>query len=507
MGIPAAQYLRMSTDLQKYSFDNQRSGISDYANVHGFEIVRTYSDAAKSGLLLKNRDGLKSLLRDVVENPQYRAILVYDVSRWGRFQDVDESAYYEFVCKSAGVPVHYCAELFKNDNSIADSVFKSLKRAMAAEYSRELGEKVYAGQKRLIMLGYKMGGKPTYGLRRLLLAADGSPKQLLGRGQRKSLDEEHVILIPGPAEEVAVVRRIFAMAVAGYSPMKIASTLNEEDVRFADYRKSWDRQNVRNLIRNPVYTGLNVWGRSYQRLHCKIIRRPPSEWVSKPDAFTRFISQEMFEDAQKALKHHRTDEELLQLLREVWEKEGELSQQVLARSRRYPSYTNLRERFGTFEGALNLIGYRCKGKHKKGLKNSHLRKLRKDLLERLKQLFPKRIELLVNHRSSGNYLRLDGAMHISVTLAVPRLTSADTFSWRMQPRKAERLNLTLVCYLDTRRKRVDRMYFVNGFPGFPRIFTVSPERGTPRHWELRRLRQFCMLAREITRVQPIESAS
>ena len=38
------------------------------------------------------------------------AILVYYVSRWGSFQDTDESAHYEFACKSAGVPVHYCAE-------------------------------------------------------------------------------------------------------------------------------------------------------------------------------------------------------------------------------------------------------------------------------------------------------------------------------------------------------------------------------------------------------------
>src|SRR5207253_367171 len=103
---------------------------------------------------------------------------------------------YEFVCKSAGVPVHYCAEQFRNDNSVFDSILKSLKRAMAAEYSRELGEKVYAGQKRLILSGYKMGGKPTYGLRRLLLMADGTPKQLLSRGQRKYLDEQHVTLVP-----------------------------------------------------------------------------------------------------------------------------------------------------------------------------------------------------------------------------------------------------------------------------------------------------------------------
>ena len=87
--VPAAQYLRMSTDHQQYSLDNQSDAITRYATEHPFQVIKTYSDPAKSGLRLKNRAGLKQLLEDVVddEKPQFRAILVYDVSRWGRFQD------------------------------------------------------------------------------------------------------------------------------------------------------------------------------------------------------------------------------------------------------------------------------------------------------------------------------------------------------------------------------------------------------------------------------------
>ena len=39
-------------------------------------------------------------------------ILVYDVSRWGRSQDADESAYYEYIGKRANIRVHYCAAAF-----------------------------------------------------------------------------------------------------------------------------------------------------------------------------------------------------------------------------------------------------------------------------------------------------------------------------------------------------------------------------------------------------------
>jgi predicted site-specific integrase-resolvase len=125
--IPAAQYLRMSTEHQQYSLENQTAAIQKYSESHGFQVVRTYSDAAKRGLVLRHRKGLQQLLQDVVSGTHnYRVILVYDVSRWGRFQDTDESAHYEFLCKSVGVPVHYCAETFANDGIRADIVMESI---------------------------------------------------------------------------------------------------------------------------------------------------------------------------------------------------------------------------------------------------------------------------------------------------------------------------------------------------------------------------------------------
>jgi len=149
-------------------------------------------------VILANDRGLQQLLRDVVGTPLFRAILVYDVSRWGRFQDTDESAHYEFLCKAAGVPVHYCAESFANDGTLSSLLMKTLKRGMAAEYSRELSVKVLAGQKRLACLGYKQGGVPGYGLRRMLVASDGTPKQLLANGERKSIATDRVTLVHGP---------------------------------------------------------------------------------------------------------------------------------------------------------------------------------------------------------------------------------------------------------------------------------------------------------------------
>jgi DNA invertase Pin-like site-specific DNA recombinase len=122
----------MSTDLQQYSTENQLDKIKRYADQRDFRIIRIVEDAGRSGLTLDNRDGLQDLMRVVQSgSADFEAILVYDVSRWGRFQDADEGAYYEHLCSRAGIRVHYCGEQFDNDGSIGSILLKNVKRVMA----------------------------------------------------------------------------------------------------------------------------------------------------------------------------------------------------------------------------------------------------------------------------------------------------------------------------------------------------------------------------------------
>ena len=204
----------MSTEHQKYSTENQGEIIRRYAEQRGLTLVRTYEDSGKSGLRIDGRDALKRLIDDVRSGAaDFSAILVYDVSRWGRFQDADESAYYEFICKEAGITVHYCAEQFENDGSLSSTIIKSMKRAMAGEYSRELSAKVFTGQCRLIGLGFRQGGMAGYGLRRQLIDEHRQPKGELPIGAQKSLQTDRVILVPGPPDEIETVRRMYRMFV------------------------------------------------------------------------------------------------------------------------------------------------------------------------------------------------------------------------------------------------------------------------------------------------------
>src|SRR5690348_3445927 len=200
----------MSTEHQKYSTENQADAIRQYAAQRGIEIVRTYADEGKSGLRLDGRDALKRLIGDVQSSKtDFTTILVYDVSRWGRFQDADESAYYEYICKRAGITVQYCAEQFENDGSPVSTIVKGVKRAMAGEYSRELSVKVFSGQCRLIELGFRQGGPPGYGLRRRLIDQSGEPKGHLARGEQKSIQTDRIVLVPGPPKEIQTVHWIY----------------------------------------------------------------------------------------------------------------------------------------------------------------------------------------------------------------------------------------------------------------------------------------------------------
>ena len=83
--VRAAQYVRMSTEHQQYSTENQAEVIARYAAEHGMEIVATYEDSGKSGLTLTGREELKSLLADAESGTaDFSVILVYDVSGCGR---------------------------------------------------------------------------------------------------------------------------------------------------------------------------------------------------------------------------------------------------------------------------------------------------------------------------------------------------------------------------------------------------------------------------------------
>lgn len=359
--IRAAEYVRMSTEHQKYSTENQSEAIRDYAARRGMEIVRTYADAGKSGLRLDGRDALKRLLADVEGGTaDFDAILVYDISRWGRFQDADESAYYEYRCKQAGISVQYCAEQFENDGSPVSTIVKGVKRAMAGEYSRELSAKVFTGQCRLIELGYRQGGAAGFGLRRQLIDQAGAAKEQLDRGQQKSIQTDRVILVPGPNAEIETVRWIYKSFVTeGRSEASIADDLNAGGI-LTDLDRPWTRGTVHQILINEKYVGNNVWNRASFKLKRKHVINSPEMWVRSDGAFEGIVDRQMFDAAQAIIaerSYKMPDEAMLSALGSLLQRRGHLSGILIDETSNLPSSSAYRARFGSLLRAYTLVGY------------------------------------------------------------------------------------------------------------------------------------------------------
>jgi DNA invertase Pin-like site-specific DNA recombinase len=368
--IPAAEYVRGSTDRQEYSTDNQTLVHQAYAATYRMTIVRTYSDEARSGLVIDRRDALKQLIEDVqTGNVNFKVILVYDVSRWGRFQDPDEAAYYEFICKRAGIRVIYCAEQFENDNTPYSAAYKAMKRAAAAEYSRELSVKVFNGQRRLIDFGYRLGGSAGFGLRRQLVDHKGAAKGILARGEWKSIATDRVVLIPGPPDELEIVRWIFTSFVRQRKNLReIARLLNERGIRNAR-GDAWQWHHVRQTLRNENYIGNLVWNRQSVKLKGKLVNNPPDKWVRTAGALESVIERALFDAAQAILRERPqglSQEQKLAPLRRLLRKHGTLSMELINRSSGTPSASSYVRWFGSLGKAYLLAGFTARARRRDG---------------------------------------------------------------------------------------------------------------------------------------------
>lgn len=449
--IRAAEYVRMSTEHQKYSTDNQSSEIRRYAERRGYEIVRTYADEGKSGLKIHGRGSLQQLLGDIAKGEaDFSVILVYDVSRWGRFQDPDEAAVYERRCKDAGITVHYCAEQFENDGTIGSSIIKTVKRAMAGEYSRELSVKVFAGQSNLIRLGYRQGGAPGFGLRRMLIDQSGASKTTLERGEQKSIATDRIILVPGPDDETAVVQEIYRRFLdGGESERRIADDLNARGI-LTDLSRSWTRGTVHQVLINEKYAGHNVWARTSFKLKQRHIRNDPTEWVRSEGAFAAIVSQSDFDRAAviiAARSERLTDDALLNLLRGILAKQGWLSGLIIDEYEGGPSSSTYRSRFGSLLRAYSLVGFTPDRDYRYVAINRALRAMYPILCE----------EIIAGIRASGatihreiesDLLHVNDEITIAIVIARCTLTSAGNARWKIRLEHQSAPDLTVCVRMD-----------------------------------------------------------
>ena len=292
-------YVRVSTQEQasdnKSSIADQKKAIGELA----FRLHRSLSDAlifsdpGVSGQTAEDRPGFMALVKYCEANKRTSRdpglVLVLNDSRFGRFRDPDEAAYWRVILQKSGWRVRF-AEGDDTEDMVGRSVLRAIGGATASAYSHAVRANAKRGARGAASRGLWQNEAPL-GYRRLATRRGSTETRVLEPGQRKS-DDEEVRLTLGPESEVAVVRWMFE--TYAYQNASLGDLARELVVRFPHRR--WWRQTVRAVLTNPAYIGTVRWCR---RPHDKLERketpkRPASDWVVTEDAHPPIVSRDTF---------------------------------------------------------------------------------------------------------------------------------------------------------------------------------------------------------------------
>jgi len=328
LDIKAVGYVRCSTDMQDQSIGDQKKAITQFAQKNGMTILRWYEDEDSSGTSIVRRKGFQTLKSQIEQNRHdFSKILIYDVTRWGRFPDPRESIYWEMYFEKRGVSVIYVSENFKSDRSFETAIVKTVKHAAAGDFSRRLSLLTTRGSRTTAERGLWNGSGAPYGYKRAEVDSEKNMVRILEEGEKCRPDYK-VMLVKGDPEEVQVVQTIFDCYVnRGMGCKAIANLFNSEGTPSAhkgqvkcfkrpdgswEHRTNegeWAISQIWRILTNPVYTGTLVWGKlkggvfsreenTWEDVNSTLTMHDEDKWVVCDGAHEPLVSKELFAKAK-----------------------------------------------------------------------------------------------------------------------------------------------------------------------------------------------------------------
>jgi DNA invertase Pin-like site-specific DNA recombinase len=461
--LQGAMYIRMSTELQVESPENQERAIRTYAAQYGIEIVKMYADLGVSGITTKKREQFQALIDDVEQGRNiYNIVLYLDESRWGRFIDSREADYHRMRLERKNVVCQSCEKPLTLTSNIADRIMTLLRDESASDYCRQLSQKVWVGQCNLVTKGFRQGGVAGFGLRRMLLDETGNPKQELAMGQRKSLLTERVILMPGSDTEREIVLWIYDQFIAGTAETEIATQLNAKGLK-NHFDRPWSRGTVCEVLTNEKYVGNNVFNRTSGKMKSKAKPNPESEWVRRDRAFEPVVDVQRFYTVQGIYRERSkttTDEELLQGLRDLYARQGRLSALIIDEADSLPPSSLIRTRFGGLLRAYRMIGYTPERDYRYVAINQRLRALHADVVSDVVQNIRRLCGRQISVDPESCLLELNYNLFISVVISRSFTTPSGTRRWKIRFDSGLRPDITVAVRMDTRNEAIQDYYIL-----------------------------------------------
>lgn len=297
MEYRVGMYIRLSREdgdkEESSSVSNQRDMIQNYISEFPELIyVDEYVDDGFTGTNF-DRPGFKRMITDI-ENGRINTVITKDLSRLGR-DYIDTGYYMQKYFPEMGV--RYIAILDNVDSKIDDGMneLAPFKAVMNDMYCRDGSKKIRSVFYQKKKNGEFIGSTPPY-------------------GYRKDPEDRHHLIVD--EEEAVVIRRIYEMALNGYSYGKIARTLTKENIPVPSATRNnvkktgalvncWKESAVSDILKNQVYLGKIIQSK-YRKLNYKSkkkIRTKPDEWIIVDECHEPIISKEIFNMVQRISKN------------------------------------------------------------------------------------------------------------------------------------------------------------------------------------------------------------
>jgi site-specific DNA recombinase len=296
--VPAVAYLRRSTDKQEASISEQHAAVQKHADEKGYDVLRWYTDDAISGDDTKKRKAFLQMVTDAKDRGDFKAIICWDQSRFGRFDSI-EAGYYIYPLREAGVCLVTVMEGVTDWNDSTGRIVGGVKQEGKHQWLIDHSATVARGQLGAAKNGSWLGS-PPYGY------------QIVGEKKAKRL-------ALGDPGHVRIVQRIFHELVEERRSMgNIADRLNDDGMvspggRFAKRAgKPWQYDTIRVIVTNPAYCGDYAGARySYGKYHTigsdsvakgkRRCAKPESQWIVRRDHHDPIIDRATWDKAQAIL--------------------------------------------------------------------------------------------------------------------------------------------------------------------------------------------------------------
>lgn len=268
----------------------------ELAKKHKLNITKVYKEIV-SGESIDARPQVQALLSDINEG-LYAGVLVMEVERLARGDTIDQGI---------------IAKAFKYSNTLIITPIK------VYDPTNEFDEEYFEFGLFMSRREYKViNRRIQHG--RIASINDGkyiSPVPPYGYDRYKLLDSNGYSLRPNE-EEAKIVKLIFDLYVNGivhpkgihetFGSYKIARYLEEHGISHRGNSK-WSASSVRDILKNPVYTGKICWGKRKEIKKIvdgkTIVTRPDSKDFTMVDGLHEaIISEELFAKAQEGMKNN-----------------------------------------------------------------------------------------------------------------------------------------------------------------------------------------------------------